>query len=154
MMDFSSGCATSTSAGREGLGWGTSWWGGMGLRRGTPQFPPARTFGVQQPRHPQIPLGHGEGLVQVLQVALAVHPAHVDQHRPAGGGQQGSVGLWGPQNPEEGRSPLPCLYSCQAVPQRGHRWQGGPHSHHRGRTGWGHTRSPVGTPTQSEPRVL
>lgn len=103
MMDFSSGWGTSTSGEREDSWAGgrrTPGWRGMGALRGSPPPPqdavpsqtgaPAHTFGVQQARHPQVPLGHGESLVQVLQVALAIHPVHVDQHGPVGSGN-GSV---------------------------------------------------------------
>ena len=41
------------------------------------------TLWVQQPGDPQVSLGHGEGLFEVLLVGLAVHLVHVNQRRPA-----------------------------------------------------------------------
>lgn len=101
-MDFSSGCGTSTSGGTGGgqTGRDPKWLRVPTEAAATPRTPsPCRsvgtrgngwrapTFRVQQARHPQVPLSHGEGLVQVLQVALAVHLVHVDEHGPAGRGQ-------------------------------------------------------------------
>lgn len=42
------------------------------------------TLRVQQSGDTQILLSYGEGLIQVLQVGLSVHPVHIDQHGSAG----------------------------------------------------------------------
>lgn len=51
--------------------------------RALPTALTALTLRVQQPGDSQLSLGHAEGLLQVLLVALAVHLGHVDQGRPA-----------------------------------------------------------------------
>lgn len=68
----------------------------------------ARTLRIQEPGHAQIPLRHREGLVQVLQVGLTIHLAHVDEHGPvgdvAGGAAGGDTGQRGPQTGQHTRT--------------------------------------------------
>ena len=42
----------------------------------------ARTLRVQETGHSQVPLRHGEGLVQILKIGLTIHLVHVDEHGP------------------------------------------------------------------------
>lgn len=90
MMDFSSGWGTSTSNGRSGKN-GKSFpqvvfkiKKSLYLQRnrvyiGTSVNGPCPTLWVQQTRHSQVSLRHTKGLLQVLQVGLSVHSAHVDE---------------------------------------------------------------------------
>lgn len=72
----------------------------------------AGTFRVQQAGDTQLALGDGEGLVQVLQVALPEDSVHVDQHRP---GTDGHSSGWA-QGPCLQGSPLgPPSHPTEAV---------------------------------------
>lgn len=53
----------------------------FGLKR----KPAGRTFRVQEAGHSQVSFGHVKGLLQVFQVGLSVHFAHVDE---SGAGEQ------------------------------------------------------------------
>lgn len=79
MMDFSSGCGTSTSSGEKDADVFLAILRTLRSFSEEADVPVARTLWVQQARHSQVSLCNSEGLFQVLQVGLLVHSAHVNE---------------------------------------------------------------------------